>query len=121
MEDRKTIRREYKESYRPMGVYRFVNTANGKCLVGSSANLPGASNRLRFELKVGTFRNDALQGDWKLYGAEAFEFEVLESLEPPDVPGFNPREDLDVMEELWLEKLSPFVPEGYNKAPRTAG
>jgi hypothetical protein len=117
--DRKAIAREYKESYRPTGVYRLRNTVNGKVLVGSSVNLPAIFNRLRMQLDAGTHpMYPELQRDWKALGAAAFEFEVLQELEPPEGPGWDPREDLAALEALWLEELSPYGEKGYNRRPK---
>jgi hypothetical protein len=117
--DRKAIAREYKESYRPTGVFRLRNTTNGRMLVGSSVNLPATFNRLRMTLDAGGYlMHPELQRDWKALGAEAFEFEVLQELEPPEGPGWDPREDLAALEALWLEELSPYVERGYNRRPK---
>jgi hypothetical protein len=117
--DRKALKREYKESYRPAGVFRLRNTVSGRVLVGSSANLPAMWNRLRLQLDGGTHvLHPELQRDWKALGAAAFVFEVLEELEPPEGPGWDPREDLTVLEALWLEQLSPYDERGYNRRPR---
>jgi hypothetical protein len=40
---------------------------------------------------------------------------VLEYLKPGDDPDYDVRGDLDVLEELWLEKLEPYGEKGYNK------
>ena len=116
--DRKVLLREYKESRRPMGVYRVVNRVNGKGLVGSSVNVPAMLNRHQAQLKMGAHQNRALQADWKQFGAEAFEFEVLDTLEPTDQPDYDPAGDLHALEEMWLEKLSPFEEHGYNARPK---
>ena len=119
MSDRKTLKQEYKDTPKPMGIYRILNRSNGKCLVGRSVNIPGLFNRERFMLKLGDHRNLPLQEDWKRFGADAFTFEVLEDLEAPDdSPDHNPKEDLVALEELWIEKLSPFGDKGYNKPPK---
>src|SRR5215467_14280564 len=101
--DRKALIREYKESRRPMGVYRVRNTVNGRSLVGASADLPAMLNRHRAQLRLGVHFNRALQKDWNEFGPEAFEFEVLDTLTAPDRPDYDPSDDLRVLEELWLE------------------
>lgn len=116
--DRKTLIRQYKESRRPMGAYRVCNTANGRSLVGVSVDLPSILNRHRAELRLGSHTNRALQQDWNELGPDAFEFEILDTLEPPDRPDYDPTDDLGVLEALWLEKLSPFADRGYNPEPR---
>ena len=118
--DRKARIREYKKTPRPMGVYRVRNTVNGKSLVGSSVDLPAMLNRQRAQLKMGAHSNRTLQKDWSEFGPEAFEFEVLDTLKPPDQPDYDPTGDLRVLEEMWLDKLSPFDERGYNGRPKRA-
>ena len=103
--DRKARIREYKETLPPGGVFRVRNTATGKSLVGSSANLPGTLNRHRFQLERGSHPSKELQADWNTLGPDAFEFEVLDQLKPSDKPDYDATEDLQVLKELWIEKL----------------
>jgi len=113
--DRKARIREYKETSRPIGIYRVRNKVNGKALVGSSVNVPAILNRVAAELKLGRHRNTALQSDWNALGPDAFEFETVDLIEPPkDRPGYDPTDDLRVLEEMWLDKLDPFGENGYN-------
>ena len=121
MNDRKAKIREYKETHQPMGVYRILNKVNGKSLIGSSVNLPAMLNRCRAQLGFGSHPNRILQQEWREYGPEAFEFEALETLDPSDDPAYDPAADLCVLEELWLEKLSPYGDKGYNKPPKGDG
>jgi hypothetical protein len=118
--DKKALTREYKEAGRPMGVYQIRNTVNGRLLVGVSVDLPSMLNRHRAELRMGGHRNRELQKDWAEFGPEAFEFEVLDTLTPPERPGYDPKADLRALEELWLDKLSPFGEKGYNVRPKPA-
>lgn len=116
--DRKALTRDYKQNRAPMGIYRVLNRANGKALVGSSVNLPAILRRHRFQLEAAMHQNRTLQADWQAYGPEAFEFEVLDVLEPADRSDYNPADDLQALEELWLDKLSPFENNGYNSRPK---
>ena len=116
--DKKALLREYKETPRPMGVYQIRNTVNGKLLVGTSVNLTAILNRHRAALRMGSHQNRELQKDWAEFGAEAFEFEVLDTLTPPERPDYKPSDDLRALEELWLDKLSPFGERGYNPEPK---
>jgi hypothetical protein len=117
--DRKALIREYKESRRPMGVFRVLNTASGKAFVGASVDVPSMLNRVRTQLRLGGHPNRALQRDWNALGADAFTFEVLDTLTPPDdQPDYDPADDLRVLEALWLDRLSPYDERGYNARPR---
>ncbi|MDO8736274.1 MAG: GIY-YIG nuclease family protein [Thermoleophilia bacterium] len=104
--DRKARIREYKETPRPAGVYRILNTVTGKSLIGTSADLPAILNRQRFQLEHGSHPDKALQGDWNKLGPAAFEFQELDRLEPQDEPSRDPAEDLAALRDLWLEKLT---------------
>ena len=112
--DKKAAIREYKLSTQPMGIYQIRNTRNDKVWLDSSVNLPAKFNRYRLQLNAGTHVNKALQADWKELGESSFVFEVLEPLEPRDDPNYEYASDLEVLEDLWLEKLMPYGDRGYN-------
>ncbi|MBU2552616.1 MAG: GIY-YIG nuclease family protein [Proteobacteria bacterium] len=116
--NRKELIRQYKETRRPMGVYRVHNTVSGKSLVGVSSDLQAILNRHQAQLGFGMHPNRGLQNDWNALGREAFAFEVLDTLTPLEGPDYDPSEDLKVLEALWLEKLSPFDDRGYNAKPK---
>jgi hypothetical protein len=103
--DRKTLIREYKEAPTPAGVYCIRHLPSGRALVGVSANAPAMLNRLRFQLGAGSCPAKELQRDWKTAGESAFALETLDLLAPKDEPGYDPADDLQVLKELWLEKL----------------
>jgi len=105
--DRKALIRKYKETPRPMGIYRIHNTTNGKTLIGTSTDLPSALNRHRAQLRMGGHRNRQLQADWNTSGDDAFDFEVLDTLSASDQPDYDPTDDLRLLEQLWLQKLAP--------------
>lgn len=116
--NRKALSRAYKETRRPMGVYQVRNTRDGRVLVGRSVDLPAILNRERTQLQFGGHRNRELQRDWNELGPDAFAFEVLDTLEVPDgPPGYDPADDLRMLEALWLEKLEPFGERGYTPRP----
>ena len=111
---RKEIHREYKERVKPAGVFQVKNLTNGKVLLGSSLNLEGPLNRHRFMLKIGSHTNKALQKDWDELGPDQFTFEILEEVKRKDDPNFNLKDELTLLEMIWLEKLQPFGERGYN-------
>jgi hypothetical protein len=119
--DRKTLTRQYKEGSRPIGVFRVRNVVDDRSLVGASVDLPSMLNRQRFQLASGGHPNRQLQEDWNRLGAGAFEFVILDTLERREEPGWDPGEELRQLEELWLEKLSPYGERGYNPRPTSRG
>jgi len=111
---RKEIHRAYKERVKPSGVFQIKNISNDKVLLGSSLNLEGSLNKHRFMLKVGSHINKVLQKDWDELGADQFVFEILEEVKVIDSPNFNLKDELTLLEEIWLEKLQPIGERGYN-------
>jgi len=111
---RRELNREYVERVKPAGIYQVKNLANGKVLLGSSLNLEGPLNRHRFMLKIGSHTNKALQKDWDELGPEKFSFDVLEEVQRKEDPNFNLKDELTLLEMVWLEKLQPFGERGYN-------
>lgn len=104
-QDRKEAIRAYKETVHPMGVYRVRNTVTGRSLLGSSTNLPAILNRHRAQLRLHAHPDKALQHDWNTLGPDTFEFEILDTLTPPEQPDYDPKDDLQVLEQLWRDKL----------------
>ena len=117
--DRKALIRAYKETRRPMGVYRIHNTRDDRSLVGRSVDLPAILNRERVALRFGSHPNAALQRDWATLGPDAFVFEVLDTLTAPEgQPDYDPTEDLRVLEEMWVERLQVTGERGYGARAR---
>jgi len=115
MIDKKEIKKQYKQTLPQMGIYQIKNLKNGKILIGSSLNLHAKSNSYLFQLKSCTHMNSELQKDYNTFGENAFIFEILDTLEPKDDLNYDYREDLEVLEELWKEKTTPYGDKGYNK------
>ena len=101
-----------------MGVGVVRNTVTGKSLVISGIDLPSLLNRHQAQLRLNAHMVKALQADWNAQKGESFVFEIVDTLEPRDTPEYDPREDLEALEQLWLEKLGAFEPAGYNRRPR---
>ena len=115
--NRKSLIRAYKETRRPMGVYRIHNTRDDRSLIGRSVDLPAILNRERAALRFGAHHVAELQRDWNALGPDAFAFEVLDTLEPPERSDYDPSDDLRVLEALWLERLQPWGERGYTPRP----
>src|SRR6267142_6702830 len=88
------------------GVYKIVNTVNGRVYVGSSLYFPERWRSHKRDLISCRHHNCYLQEDWVKYGEESFVFEMVELCSP---------EELLKNEELWINKLeSGFNQNGYN-------
>ena len=115
MIDKNNLKKQYKQTLTPMGVFQIKNLANGKIFVGSSKNLPGKINSHRFQLKMGSHMNRALQREFTLYGEEKFSFTVLDTLESQEDPKYDYTIDLEVLEKMWIERLQPYGEQGYHE------
>ena len=115
MIDKKELKKQYKQTLPPMGIYQIKNLVNGKIFLGSSLNLHGKSNSFKFQLKSGLHVNSELQKDYNEFGDDNIVFEIVDLLEPKEDPTYDYRDDLKVFLELWMEKLQPNGALGYNK------
>ena len=101
------------------GLITFARRPATRDLAG--VDIAALVNRHRAQLKLGGHPNKVLQGDWNALGADQFAFEVVDTLPVPETADVDQRDDVAALEALWLEKLAPFEPAGYNRAPRPRG
>lgn len=113
MDRKKELKQLYKETPIEAGIFQIKNTKNQKIFIGSTKNLK-TLNGLKFMLDTGGNRNKELQKEWFEYGKEAFEIEVLEILKKKEEAYFNEKEELQKLEEKWLEQLQPYGERGYH-------
>jgi hypothetical protein len=95
------LKAAYKREPRPMGVYVVRNTVTKTGYLGASVDLDGILNRRRFEVRMGSHMNKALEAEMKAHGAEAFAFEVTDRLEPKE--GQDDKRELAELMALRLE------------------
>ncbi|MFS0784556.1 GIY-YIG nuclease family protein [Bacillus sp. 1P06AnD] len=114
MDRKKELKQLYKETKIEAGIYRITNKVNDKVFIGRTRNFK-TLNGVKFMLENGTFTNKALQEEWNEYGNEAFEFDILETLNKEKNPDMNEKKALELIEEKWIDKLQPFEEHGYHK------
>jgi hypothetical protein len=113
---RSEVRRAYKERAKQAGVFRVRNTTNGRILLGSGLDLHAPLNRVAFELAQGVCWNADLKQDLARYGRDCFVIEVLETVEQGDDPDFDPKRELEILEQKHLALLDWST--AYNKDDR---
>ena len=116
--NRKVKIKEYKKTIQPMSIYQIRNKVNGKIFLGSSKDLKGILNRVKFQLKNNLHTNRDMQHDFNDIGETNFSFEILDYLEPREGGEGIYTKELQILENMWLEKLQPFQEKGYNKINR---
>lgn len=103
MSRQKELKQAYKLEKQPMGVFQIKHKESGKTFIGNSQDLSKAANSQFFQLRMGSHRNEALQQDWNKYGADAFEYSILEELkEPEDEIYFDARKALKLLENVYV-------------------
>jgi len=93
------------------GVYAIELIASDRIYIGSSTNVPGRWYQHRLHLKNGTHHCPKLQYAWTKYGADAFEWRILEEL-PRDCS----KVEILAREQFYIDSLKPW----FNVLP-TAG
>ena len=88
------------------GIYKIVNTKNGKFYLGSSKNLPQRKKKHKYELNKGTHHSSYLQNAYNKYGADSFKFVTIEYVD---------ENKLLEVEQRYLDELKPYLEDiGYN-------
>jgi hypothetical protein len=104
--NKKELLAAYKERKMVGGICAIKNAVTGKLLVLSTSDLQRCKNRFDFAQKTGSCVSMKLQNDWKKYGNHVFAFEILEEYEQQETQAPEEfRDDIKVLEEMWLEKL----------------
>ena len=103
--DKPALKRAYKQTKQPMGVYSIRSTQNNNAYIGYGTDIRAKINRHKAELKFGSHRNRELQETWNSLGESAFTFEVLDVLDHKEALQANPAEELHVLAEMWIHKL----------------
>lgn len=104
MNARREAIRNYKERKIPKGIFVVRFETNGRQWVDSSPNLGAARNAVWSQLKSGAHYNKDLQAQWNAHGEAAFEFEVVEELDP-ETPEIAVRDELKRKRKEWVAKL----------------
>ena len=107
------------------GIYCFKCLKNGKVYVGQSIDVHARQKQHLSELSSGK-KSGKWQGDWNRWGAESFEFSILEEVSLEEKYETETEEmkkkllgwALDRAEKEWIKKLKADSKKcGYNKAP----
>lgn len=97
---RRALSRSARDAFPPMGVYAIRDGRTGSVRIGASRNVHGTINRIRFELRLGSHPDRALQAAWRDGGEERIAFEVLELVKERSDPDFDYAAELKDLEAL---------------------
>lgn len=108
MDRRKELREQYKARKVIGGIYRILNTVNGRFFLQSTTDMQAARNRFQGVNRSDVCTLPPLQRDWREFGAAAFVFEELDWLEKgAEQTDAEFKEDIKALLELWEDKLPP--------------
>lgn len=94
------------EQIKEPGVYQIRNKVNGKVYIGSALEIAVRWRGHRSQLRNNKHHCSHLQSAWNKYGANSFEFSVLE---------FCDREQVRERESFFIKSAQSYLPEiGYN-------
>ena len=83
------------------GIYKILNLINGKFYIGSAIRLNKRFERHRWELDSNRHSNQILQRAYLKYGADVFEFHIVEVIENPT------KKLLEEREQFYIDTLKP--------------
>jgi hypothetical protein len=102
---RSELKKQYRETPPPMGVYAIRCLSSGRVMVEASMNIHAAMNRARFELDHKSHRNMQLQQDWSAFGPDQCRFEIIDLVKRRDDPAFDYKPELAALLAMWREEL----------------
>ena len=89
------------------GIYKIVNTVNGKKYVGSALDIRVRWWKHRQYLRKNNHHSIKLQNAWNKYGEESFDFSIIEECEPI-------KEILEEREQFWMDYYKAYDNHNYN-------
>lgn len=102
---RSELKKQYRETPPPMGIYVIRSLSSGRMIVEASMNVHAAMNRARFELDRKSYRDKQLQQDWLAFGPENCRFEVIDLVKQREDPAFDYKAELAGLLTMWREEL----------------
>lgn len=91
------------------GIYAIVNKINNKMYIGSAVILQKREKEHFLALRKGLHANRYLQFSFNKYGADTFEFKILETIIDEAI--------LIEREQYWMDFYNTVAPNGYNLKP----
>ena len=92
------------------GIYKFENLINHKCYIGQSSNIEERYKK-HYKNINDESHQEILYKAFRKYGWNNFSFEILESFEDYSL------EQLNALEQKYIQQYNSLVPYGYNMIP----
>jgi hypothetical protein len=113
---KKELKELYKQMKPDMGIIMVKSKTENKCYIQATQDINSCINSTARKLDVRAHPNKELQKEWLERGADAYSIEVLDRLDY-DKDGIKTdyTEDLEMLLEIWKEKLAAQNMEFYKK------
>lgn len=98
------LKRAYKQTVHPKGVFKVSCHATGQTWVDTSTNLESIKNRIWFNLRLGNHANKKLQQAWNESGPEAMEYAIVEVF-AEEVSAYALERLMKERKQYWLAAL----------------
>ncbi|HPS44113.1 MAG TPA: GIY-YIG nuclease family protein [Treponemataceae bacterium] len=103
---KKELLRAFKAEREVGGVYAIKNRETGRALIQTTTTISKAKGILSFAKLTGSCVHPLIADDWKAYGPDAFELEILETLDRKDEESDAEfAEEVRALGELWSERF----------------
>ena len=106
---RRSLSRQARDAFPPMGVYAIRDAVTARVTVGSSRDVHARLNRIQFELRLGSHPDKGLQASWRQNSAHVT-FEVVDMVKQRTDADFDYAEELRLLEQLHREQLCGGAP-----------
>ncbi len=104
-QSRRDAVRDYKERKVEAGIFAVRCAPSGEVWVGQSRNLYGQQNSFAMGLKLGQFRNAAVDAAHRAHGAASITYEVVEIIDDEELSSMGRDDLLKRREKHWLDEL----------------
>ncbi len=103
---RRDLIRAYQERKSAAGIYAIRCEATGQAWVARTFNVDAQQNSAWFALRLGSYRNPAVQAAWKAHGEAAFRYEVLERIDDEKLTPLGREDALKDRKRHWIAALA---------------
>ena len=105
--NKKALKEQYKARVVTGGVFGIRCGAEDALWLRATTDVTGAKNRFAFSVMTNYCPEPIMAQAWKKHGAQAFSFEVFETLEKKETQSDREfAQDIDTLLALWTEKLN---------------
>lgn len=119
--EKKRMIEDYKNTQHPMGVFCIIKKepieSDPRVHIQIAKNFKAILNSTKMKLNSNFHPFKELQNDWNLYGEEAFDINLLETLEyTKDDPNADYSEELEILKLIWEDTFKANGFRSYEKS-----